>query len=248
MAQEILGSNKDKTYKTMRTASAWKIATSIAAVMAAGILTSSAALTAMTITDGTTTTTILDGGVGDVNPSAGAVTWVGGLGNWTFTVDTGTSKPLIGGVFNPLMDLNFVANSTGAGTLTITFTDDGFGPLSSDAASPRLTIGGGLNPGASLTYSALVAGDLITMPTILAPSPSAGAYAYANTVYGNADGLSLSSFSLVQTVVINHSTAGITSGNADILVPVPEPTTMIAGALLLLPFAASTLRWKRKKS
>jgi hypothetical protein len=33
--------------------------------------------------------------------------------------------------------------------------------------------------------------------------------------------------------------------NSD-LVPVPEPTTMIAGALLLLPFGASTLRILRK--
>jgi len=31
------------------------------------------------------------------------------------------------------------------------------------------------------------------------------------------------------------------------LVPVPEPTTMIAGALLLLPFGASTLRILRKR-
>ena len=30
------------------------------------------------------------------------------------------------------------------------------------------------------------------------------------------------------------------------LVPIPEPTTMIAGALLLLPFGASTLRMLRK--
>jgi hypothetical protein len=31
-----------------------------------------------------------------------------------------------------------------------------------------------------------------------------------------------------------------------VLVPIPEPTTMIAGALLLLPFALSTLRRLRK--
>jgi hypothetical protein len=38
------------------------------------------------------------------------------------------------------------------------------------------------------------------------------------------------------------------SQNVPILspVPVPEPMTMIAGALLLLPFAASTLRMVRK--
>ena len=30
-------------------------------------------------------------------------------------------------------------------------------------------------------------------------------------------------------------------------VPLPEPTTMIAGALLLLPFAANTIRFLRKR-
>jgi len=34
----------------------------------------------------------------------------------------------------------------------------------------------------------------------------------------------------------------------DVLAPVPEPSTIIAGALLLLPFAASTIRRMRKTS
>jgi hypothetical protein len=45
-------------------------------------------------------------------------------------------------------------------------------------------------------------------------------------------------------------TGGPSSGSVDInsitVSPVPEPTTMIAGALLLLPFGASTLRMLRK--
>jgi len=40
---------------------------------------------------------------------------------------------------------------------------------------------------------------------------------------------------------------GTTSGNIKILSTVPEPTTMIAGALLLLPFGASTLRILRRR-
>ncbi|MEI7941050.1 MAG: hypothetical protein WCK27_30620, partial [Verrucomicrobiota bacterium] len=37
--------------------------------------------------------------------------------------------------------------------------------------------------------------------------------------------------------------------NAEFLfTPVPEPTTMIAGALLLLPFGASTLRMLRRRT
>jgi hypothetical protein len=36
--------------------------------------------------------------------------------------------------------------------------------------------------------------------------------------------------------------------NQDLLIVVPEPTTILAGALLLLPFAASTIRRFRKTS
>jgi hypothetical protein len=39
----------------------------------------------------------------------------------------------------------------------------------------------------------------------------------------------------------------ILAANTPNLIPVPEPTTMISGALLLLPFGASTLRILRKK-
>lgn len=42
------------------------------------------------------------------------------------------------------------------------------------------------------------------------------------------------------------SLMAVTSKMQDFLVPVPEPTTMIAGALLLLPFGVSTLRILRK--
>jgi hypothetical protein len=43
-----------------------------------------------------------------------------------------------------------------------------------------------------------------------------------------------------------QNTTGAGSGGSGWIAPVPEPTTMIAGALLLLPFGASTLRILRK--
>jgi len=45
---------------------------------------------------------------------------------------------------------------------------------------------------------------------------------------------------------VNANLMAVTSVNQDFLVPVPEPTTVLAGALLLLPFAASTIRRFRK--
>jgi len=51
----------------------------------------------------------------------------------------------------------------------------------------------------------------------------------------------------IDWVGFQYGTAwGGTSGG-DSLIPVPEPTTMIAGALLLLPFGASTIRILRRK-
>jgi hypothetical protein len=50
---------------------------------------------------------------------------------------------------------------------------------------------------------------------------------------------------LVDNVNIN-STQGNVQFDLEGAAPVPEPTTMIAGALLLLPFGASTLRILRK--
>jgi hypothetical protein len=46
------------------------------------------------------------------------------------------------------------------------------------------------------------------------------------------------------------ASGSVQDGNAQdirILAPVPEPTTILAGALLLLPFGASTLRILRKR-
>jgi hypothetical protein len=43
-----------------------------------------------------------------------------------------------------------------------------------------------------------------------------------------------------------YSDDGLTQKNQDMLAMVPEPTTIIAGALLLLPFGASTIRFIRK--
>lgn len=45
-----------------------------------------------------------------------------------------------------------------------------------------------------------------------------------------------------------YTTANTFDASVAILGPVPEPTTMAAGAMLLLPFAASTLRMIRRKN
>ena len=73
---------------------------------------------------------ITDGLAGfDVNPFAGAITWVGSLGVWTFNVSTGVTMPFIGSPVAPVLDLQSLDFSSGPGTLWIWFSETGFGPV-----------------------------------------------------------------------------------------------------------------------
>src|SRR5215470_20305752 len=67
--------------------------------------------------------TIVDGGLGDMNPAAGVVTFIGAIGVWTVNVSTGISNSPF-----PHIDLNIIDMSSGAGTstLTIKFGDTDF--------------------------------------------------------------------------------------------------------------------------
>ena len=80
------------------------------------------AVPTLTLFDGTTTITITDGSGLDANAAVGAVTFSGRIGVWDVNVSTGITKPVIGSSTVPMMDLNSVDHSTGAGTLTITFS------------------------------------------------------------------------------------------------------------------------------
>jgi hypothetical protein len=71
--------------------------------------------------------TIADGGAGDSNPVAGALTFIGSVGVFTINVSTGLSKPVFPA--SPTlgqMNLNSVNSSTSAGTLLLELTDINF--------------------------------------------------------------------------------------------------------------------------
>ena len=86
------------------------------------------AIPTLTLSDGTNPlVTVADGSGLDLNPLAGAVTFLGGIGGWTLNVSTGITKPEQGSATDPYLHLNSVnALSKGVGTLTITFSEDLF--------------------------------------------------------------------------------------------------------------------------
>jgi hypothetical protein len=197
----------------------------------------------MTLDDGLGhTASITDNGSGDLNPATGGIIFSGALAGsaWSINVDVASSKPLLGGQFDPRMDLTIEsAISTGAGTLTVTISDTGFGPLGADTGVATLLMGGTLDNG-SVTGSGKVNGSsVVSLGPFTTHAWSGG------PVGGVASGLA-STFTLGESVVITHTGAGNTTGNFEFNV-VPEPSTVIAGALLLLPFGASTLRCLRNR-
>ena len=64
----------------------------------------------LTLASGGSTVTVDDGGVGDANPAAGVITYIGAVGGWEFNVTTGS----IVGSPNPLIDLNSVNTTLSA--------------------------------------------------------------------------------------------------------------------------------------
>lgn len=162
----------------------------------------------------------------DSNPLFGAVTWIGTVGTWNLNVSTGLTKPLSGSPAAPKMDINSVNLSSGAGTLTIMFTDTGFtsgvpGNVGAFAAIGGTTIG-------SVSYNTYLGSGNSPFETthpLTSQSFTPGiTLAFSGTANGVAAGIG-GPYSLTQQVVIDHTAPGATSFNGAL--SVPEPTSLL---------------------
>ena len=209
----------------------YKIFAAAALTLAAS---SSMAAAILTVDDGTNSITIEDQSVGDANPIEGVVTavWTAPNTLWTSTVSIGTSYPADGSPMRPYMDLNAVVTSPGAGTLTITFMQDGF-----TAAAARFLsdVGGTLNQNSSATFTAMADGQMISS---IGPFSSAGAFMGSGSTLFAASG---TPYPISLQAVITHRGRGTTS--FDYQVEVPEPGTL---ALLGLGLVGLGLGRRRK--
>lgn len=209
----------------------------LAAIAAAALVAGSSAhaVPTLTISDGTTTIVVTDNMAGDIAAAPGIVTWNGTIGNFIINLDSGITKPNLGGVNNPEMDLQFGATSGGSGgTITLTFTDIGFNYVGGIIDSWGGTTLGTAN------NSILVNGSVIT-----SQGPVSGAFSGVSTGIANLNDLT-DSLSLV--VSITHGAGGtiirdqtgapvavqngvITTGNKHLTsVPDGGATLMLLGA------------------
>jgi len=188
----------------------------VTAVISAG---SVYAVPTLTIFDGTSTVTIMDNMAGDSNPAAGVVTWIGSIGLWNINVDSGFTKPAVGGVTNPHMDLSFSANSTSAGLLTLFFSDSGF-----NASGTGVDRIGGTQDNGYVTDCIQVNGKNVMVLGPLYGSP------FSATTSGN---ITLTPTDLLALgVYIRHTGAGLTTGDKDFTVPDGGSAVALLGVAL----------------
>jgi hypothetical protein len=84
------------------------------------------------LSDGSTVIDVTDGGAGDLNSTAGVVTYFGNIGSFNINLTTGSTYPAVGSLSYPIMYLKDVnVTTTNIGSLTIMFSETGFGPTGS---------------------------------------------------------------------------------------------------------------------
>lgn len=183
----------------------------------------------LTLTDGSNTVTVQDGGMGDSNATNGAVTWSGSLGVWIVNVTTGVGYPVLGSPSWPILDLNSVNVSNGAGTLTLLLTQGGF--TSPPPPGFLFNIGGTTN--GTVTAYACAGVTLGNCEDVqLGPFNPVGSTAFSGSTsfpFADPD----EDYQVGIKVVIHHNGATNSSFDAEVQ-PVPEPGTYaLIGAGLL---------------
>jgi hypothetical protein len=228
-----------------------KIILILAALFLAG-LTSAFATPTLVLTDGTNTATVVAG-------SDGTAMYNGSLGNWLINVTVGLTKPTLGSVLYPEMDVNtlLVSNSsTSASTLYVLWSDSGFGPLTNTdfVASAGGTLANA--NGTSVTFNtfydqnnsiATKLSDLANF-TQMTTETFTGGGAFSGTQVSPHYNLN-ASYSLLEEVVVYHPGGSRSflnsSGDFHLQAPIPEPSTLLLFGSGLV--ALGLMGFKRKK-
>jgi hypothetical protein len=186
------------------------------------------AVPTLQLTSGGTTVTITDGGAGDANSAAGAVTFIGSIGDFFLNVSTGLTKPALGSATKPDIDLNSVNSSTSAGTLTISFSETDY--IGNGNLRFKTDVGGTTQGEASFTVYGDATNTLFGTGTTLASlgAFSGGAFSGSNSTRAEFNG----PYSLTQVATITHPGSGTTSYDIQTTIPVPATLGLIGIGLV----------------
>ena len=228
----------------------------VAGILSLATLPLAHAVPTLRLTDGVTTVTIPDMSSDDVNPTEGAVTFVGSVGSFSVT-SVRTFKTTSRKLDAAFLFLNSVDvfSPPLAGPLTISLSEDSFGPAAVVAIAhiDGFTSGTVLFSTYADTSNALFGtSTLLTQPqSFSGPGFSTRPFDMTSPVDGKiaANLRLLSPFSLTQEVVIDHGASPngllVTSFNAHITtLPDRGSTIALLGAVLVGFFGWESLRRK----
>jgi hypothetical protein len=198
----------------------------------------------LSVSDGVTSITLTDNFVGDLNAAIGELTLSTNVGVWSLSISTGITKPVLGSTTNPVMDLVIQASSTGAGSLTYTFSDNNFGPAPGTLTS---AISGHVISGAPTTVDYSVYGDGgNTLGTLASLLTTTGTNSLPVLTSNSAPLVLSAPFSLSEVVQLTASGASAVSIDASLNVtPIPEPSTVVTTFLGLTFLVAGLARRRR---
>ena len=193
----------------------------------------SQAVPTIRITDGFTTVTVSDGGVGDGSAIAGFVQYsppAGTFAGWSVILSGGITKPVIGSVTAPELDLTWqIARTAGAGngTLTVLFSENGFNLAT--VGSAQTASGGtlGTSSANSATIRTYYAGNNVelNLATLLTSQVFNGPNPFGQSAFGTVPADPTVAFTV--SLTLQQAGGQITSGDIHLFVNAPEGGSMV---------------------
>ena len=235
-----------KTMKNFKTKAAI-----LSAALALAATSVTQAVPTLRIQSGATTITITDNGAGDVDPLAGAISYqapAGTFANWSVVFSGGITKPALGSVTAPELDLSWQivrTAGTGAGTITAMFSENGFNLA---GATPFIVSTGG-TLGNSAANSATVSTFYAANNNVLNTASPLTSHVFNGPggFAANDNGIAPADSAVAFTIVLSltQNAGQITSGDIQLYsVNAPEGGSMVTflGTALLALGAFATRR------
>jgi hypothetical protein len=219
----------------------------LATLAGVAVASSANALPTLRLTQGANVIVVEDNDANDVNSLAGAVAYAGPIGDYSLTSSIGLTKPILGTVTQPSIDLLSIqlSSSISSAVIEVAFTDTDFSTAGPTITLPSL-IGGTTNGTvryqtyASLTNTAFATDILISDSGVL----GSGAFAFTDYATIALQGL----YSLTTIVTVTHG-ANLVNSSFNATVEISEPAlislTTLSGLLFIAGFGARRRQRRR---